>query len=420
MYFYVNNSLMAQPVRQVIKEAHPELAAKPFYTLIIDGNNLLRQCMVDTKANAEGVHYGGIFQFFLQIKLMMKDLRYDYVYVVFDDTDSGILRYQLYNDYKANRQKNYAKHLMADGEESDYWKRLNRTLKGMERAIYNKKKKKREEDLTDEERAEREERKRKQAIVDENFERERNIIMLYCVEMSIRVLFDDRTEGDDFIAYYVNHKVPEERIVIVSTDNDLTQLISPTVNVYNRMLKKYLKPTNFKEIKGYPVENVLLKKVLCGDTSDNIGNIKGLSEARLMELMPEIAERPVTLDEVKKRAQEKIDERIQEKKKPIQWHENIVNGVSNKTYDGDFYEINEKIIDLKHPLLTKSAEEDVEAMMYAPLDPEGRSFDNLYAMVIRDGIEGLVDLNSFSSFFVPFKELADREKKRFEEATKEN
>lgn len=420
MYFYVNDSLMAQPVRQVIKEAHPELAAKPFYTLIIDGNNLLRQCMVDTKANAEGVHYGGIFQFFLQIKLMMKDLRYDYVYVVFDDTDSGILRYQLYNDYKANRQKNYAKHLMADGEESDYWKRLNRTLKGMERAIYNKKKKKREEDLTDEERAEREERKRKQAIVDENFERERNIIMLYCVEMSIRVLFDDRTEGDDFIAYYVNHKVPEERIVIVSTDNDLTQLISPTVNVYNRMLKKYLKPTNFKEIKGYPVENVLLKKVLCGDTSDNIGNIKGLSEARLMELMPEIAERPVTLDEVKKRAQEKIDERIQEKKKPIQWHENIVNGVSNKTYDGDFYEINEKIIDLKHPLLTKSAEEDIEAMMYAPLDPDGRSFDNLYAMVIRDGIEGLVDLNSFSSFFVPFKELADREKKRFEEATKEN
>ena len=420
MYFYVNNSLMAQPVRQVIKEAHPELAAKPFYTLIIDGNNLLRQCMVDTKANAEGVHYGGIFQFFLQIKLMMKDLRYDYVYVVFDDTDSGILRYQLYNDYKANRQKNYAKHLMADGEESDYWKRLNRTLKGMERAIYNKKKKKREEDLTDEERAEREERKRKQAIVDENFERERNIIMLYCVEMSIRVLFDDRTEGDDFIAYYVNHKVPEERIVIVSTDNDLTQLISPTVNVYNRMLKKYLKPTNFKEIKGYPVENVLLKKVLCGDTSDNIGNIKGLSEARLMELMPEIAERPVTLEEVKERAQEKIDERIEAKKKPIQWHENIVNGVSNKTYDGDFYEINKKIIDLKHPLLTKSAEEDIEAMMYAPLDPEGRSFDNLYAMVIRDGIEGLVDLNSFSSFFVPFKELADREKKRFEDATKEN
>ena len=411
---------MAQPVKSKILEMHPELSNKPFYTLLIDGNNLLSMCMADTKINSEGIHYGGIFQFFLQIKLMMKDLRYDYVYVVFDDTDSGILRYQLYNDYKANRDKNYAKHLMADDEESDYWKRLNRTLRGMERAIYNKKKKKKDENLTDEERAEKEERRRKKEIVDENFERERNIIMMYCIEMSIRVLFDDRTEGDDFIAYYVNHKVPEERIVIVSTDNDLTQLISYTVNVYNRMLKKYLKPSNFKAIKGYPVENVLLRKVLCGDTSDNIGNIKGLSEARLMELMPEIADRPVTLDEVKARAQEKIDERIEQKKKPIQWHENIINGVSNKTYDGDFYEINEKIIDLKHPLLTKSAEEDIEAMMYAPLDPEGRSFDNLYSMVVRDGIEDLIDLDRFSSFFVPFKELADREKRRFDEAMKEN
>lgn len=411
---------MAQPVRQIIKESHPELSAKPFYTLLIDGNNLLRQCMVDTKTNGEGIHYGGIFQFFLQIKLMMKDLRYDYVYVVFDDTDSGILRYQLYNEYKANRDKNYAKHLMADGEESDYWKRLNRTLKGMEKAIYNKKKKKRDEDLTEEELAAREERRRKKEIVDENFERERNIIMMYCVEMCIRVLFDDRTEGDDFIAYYVLHKLPEEKIVIVSTDQDLQQLISPTVNVYNRLTKKYLKPANFKSIVGYPVENVLIKKIMCGDTSDNIGNIKGLSENRLMELMPEMAERPITIDEIKQRAQEKIDERISQKKKPIQWHENIVNGVSNKTYDGDFYEINRKIIDLKHPLLTKSAEEDIEAMMYAPMDPEGRSFENLYTMVKRDGIEGLMDLNSFSSFFVPFKELYDREKRRFEESMKEN
>lgn len=410
---------MGQPVRQVIKETHPELAAKPFYTLIIDGNNLLRQCMADSKVNSDGIHYGGIFQFFLQIKLMMKDLRYDYVYVVFDDTDSGILRYQLYNEYKANRDKNYAKHLITEGEESDYWKRLNRTLKGMERAIYNKKKKKEDSELTDEERLAREERRRKKEIVDENFERERNIIMMYCVEMFIRVLFDDRTEGDDFIAYYVLHKRPEERVIIVSTDNDLTQLISPTVNVYNRMMKKYLKVTNFQRIKGYPVENVVLRKILCGDTSDNIGNIKGLSESRLMELMPEIAERPVTIEEVKQRAQEKIDERINEKKKPLQWHENIVNGVSNKEYDGDFYEINKKIIDLSQPLLTKSAEEDIEGMMYAPIDPEGRSFENLYAMIKRDGIEDLMDGKAFSNFFIPFNELANREKKRYEEYMKD-
>lgn len=411
---------MGQPVRNVIKDLHPELSAKPFFTLFIDGNNLLRQCMADTKVNADGIHYGGIFQFFLQIKLMLKDYKYSYVYVVFDDSDSGILRYQLYNEYKANRDKNYARHIMDGDEISDYWKRLNQTIKCMEKAIYNKnKKKEKEEMLSDEEKAEREERKKKKEIVDENFERERNIIMQYCEELYIRVLFDNKTEGDDFMAYYVLHKKPEERIVIVSTDQDLTQLISPTVSVYDRKLKKYLSVKNFKDLKGYPIENVLIKKVFCGDVSDNIGNIKGLSEARLFELMPEMKERPVTINEVKERAQEKIDERVNEKKKPYQWHENIVKGVSNKEYDGDFYEINEKIVNLKKPLLTKRAEEDIEALMYAPIDPEGRSFENLYELIKRDNIESLLDMNSFSSFFVPFKELADREKKKFIEETKE-
>ena len=402
---------------------HPELSAKPFYTLIIDGNNLLRQSMADTKVNGNGIHYGGIFQFFLQIRMLMKaEYCYDYVYVVFDDTDSGILRYQIYNEYKANRDKNYAKHLMGSEEESDYWKRLNQTIKGMERAIYKKeqKKKKAENKVYSEEELDiMEERRKKKEIVDENFERERNLIMMYCVEMSIRVLFDDKTEGDDFIAYYVAHKKPEERVIIVSTDQDLTQLISPTVAVYNRTLKKYLNVKNFQKIKGYPVENVLLRKIFCGDPSDNIGNIKGLSESRLMELMPEIAERPVTIDEVKEKAQQMIDERVKEKKKPLQWHENIVNGVSNKEYNGDFYEINEKIINLKKPLLTKRAEEDIEAMMYAPMEPDDNSFANLYQMIVRDGIENLVDANEFSRFFIQFKELADKEKKRYIDETSE-
>ena len=412
---------MGQPVRNIIKESHPELSAKPFYTLLIDGNNLLRQSLSDTKTNSEGIHYGGIFQFFLQIRMLLTaEYKYDYVYVVFDDTDSGILRYQIYNEYKANRDKNYAKHLI-DGEESEYWKRLNQTIKTMEESIYNKKSKKKTNTkvYTEEELALIEERKRKKEIVDENFERERNIIMMYCVEMSIRVLFDNKTEGDDFIAYYVANKKPEERIIIVSTDQDLTQLISPTVAVYNRTLKKYLNIKNFHKIKGYPVENVLLKKILCGDPSDNIGNIKGLSENRLMELMPEISERPVTIKEVKERAQQMIDERIKEKKKPLQWHENIIHGISNKEYNGDFYEINEKIINLKKPLLTKKAEEEIEAMMYAPMEPDDNSFSNLYRMILRDNITDLLDEKAFARFFLPFKELSDREKRRYEEEMSE-
>lgn len=420
LYILTNRNflLMAQPVRQTIKETHPELSEKPIYTLLVDGNNLLRASMADSKMNADGTHYGGVFQFFLQIRMLLMTVKYDYVYVVFDDSNSGILRYQYYNEYKANRNKNYAKQMISSDDESDYWKKLNKVIKCMQKAIFNKyKKSRRQKNLTDDEMQKLYKKRMEKDLVDENFERERNIIMQYCEEMSIRVLFDDKTEGDDFIAYYVNHKKPNEHIVIVSADQDLTQLISPTVSVYDRHTKKYLKYSNFQRLKGFPVENVLVKKILCGDTSDNIGNIKGLSEKRLIELMPEFTERPVTLEEVKQRAKDKIDERIKEKKKPLQWHENIVNGVSNKEYDGDFYEINQKIIDLKHPLLTKTAEEAIESMMYAPMDPEGRSYSNLYSMIKRDNIEDLLNERTFANFFVQFKELSDREMKRFKEET---
>ena len=72
---------MGQPVRKIIQETHPELSAKPFYTLLIDGNNLLKQSMIDSKVNSDGIHYGGIFQFLLQIRILLTmDYKYDYVY----------------------------------------------------------------------------------------------------------------------------------------------------------------------------------------------------------------------------------------------------------------------------------------------------------------------------------------------------
>ena len=61
--------------------------------------------------------------------------------------------------------------------------------------------------------------------------------------------FDDKTEGDDLIAYYVKNKKSNDRVVIVSADEDLTQLISETVCIYNPRLKKFISHKNFKELK---------------------------------------------------------------------------------------------------------------------------------------------------------------------------
>lgn len=384
---------MAQPVRKVIKEEHPELGNKIFYTLLVDGGNLLRMSFADTKVNTKGIHYGGVFQFLLQLKLMLKKKMYDYIYVFFDDSNSGILRYKIYDGYKANRGKNYGENESL----SDYAKQVEATL-----AKWRAKRTTKVKEKSD-----------AQKIVDENFDREREILMRYFDEMYIRCVFDDITEGDDLIAYYVQHKDPNERIVIMSTDEDLTQLISDTVCVYNKRLGKYISDKNFKDLKGFPIENVVLKKIFLGDTSDNIKNISGLSESKLFELMPEIRERKVSVDEVKERASAKINERIENKKKPLKWHENIVNGVGNGEYDGDFYEVNKKLIDLSEPLITDEAREMMDSMMYAVQDPEGRSFDNLYKMIVYDGIDELVDEKSFSNFFEIFKTFANNEIKRY-------
>ena len=399
---------MSQPVRKNIIKTHPDLNEKYCYTLIVDGTNLLRISMIDPKVNDKGIHYGGVFQFLLQLKILLQKKDFDYVYVFFDDEDSGILRYQIYNDYKANRDKNYAQH--NNEGLSDYMIAYNQNLKAMQKAIFNKNKKnKPEKELSD-----------KEKIVKENFAREREILMRYFNELYIRWVFDDKTEGDDLIAYYINNKKPNDKVVIVSADEDLTQLINDTVCIYNPRLKTFISKDNFKQIKGFIHENVVIKKIFCGDTSDNIGNIDGVSENRLFELMPEMKERPVTINEVKERAYQKIEERKKEKKKPLKWHENIINGVSKRNYNGDFYEINDKIINLAKPLLTNEAKEEMDATMYTPLDPEGRSLENLYQYILNDDITDLKSSDRFSNFFSTFKSLINKENIRYKKFIENN
>ena len=397
---------MPQPIKKKIQETHPEMIQeKPFYTLLVDGNSLLFSCMADPKVNSDGIHYGGVFQFLLQLKMIMSKREFDYIYVFFDNEFSGVLRWQIYPQYKANRDKHYENYGV-----SDYMKAVNAKVHSM-MSYFNQKngtaKKNNDRKKSDWDK-----------FIDANFDRERDILCKYFNELYIRWNIDEVTEGDDQIAYYCLHKKPNEKIYIISADMDLTQLLADDICIYNQKegLKKFITNKNFYENFGYDYRNVLVKKVFTGDSSDNIGNISLLSEDGFFKLMPEAKKREITIEEVKDRAQKLIDERISEKKKPLKLHENIVNGVSNKEYAGDFYEINKKIIDLKHPLLSDEAKEEMDAMMHAPQDPEGRSFKNLSEMIREDNIEELMGDTKFASFFVPFKSFADREIKRYKES----
>lgn len=399
---------MGQPVRKKIKETYgEEIGNKPIYTLLVDGNSLLKVAMRDEMLNSRGEHIGGVFQFLIQLKKLIVTRDWDYVYCFFDDTFSGILRYNLYKPYKANRDKHYEDY-GKDEEMSDYYKAFNAKVEKISNYF---KKKKYEEDIKAGKEVSQEDQD------DANFKRERALLLYYLNELYIRWVKDEKgTEADDLIAYYIKNKKPEDKCVIVSADMDLTQLLSDDVYIYNPHLHKNITSKNFKKEFGYPYENVVTKKIMCGDTSDNISNISLLSENKLFEIMPEMKEKPVTVEEIIERAKNLCEERKNEKKKPLKVCENIINGVANKEYDGDFYEINRKIIDLSEPLLTKDAKEELDSMMYAPQDPDGRSFANIYKLIKEDGITELYDESKFSTFFSSFKPFIKREEERYEKS----
>ena len=384
---------MPQPIPKRIKENKPELCKQTFNTLLVDGSNILElSSLGDKTISSSGTEIGGIFQFFLQLKILLQKGNFRYVYVFWDGNNSGNLRYNLNKEYKLNRDKEFE-----DDDLSDYMKEVNKKISNM--YSYFKKKQKDPVKLA-------EQKKHK-----EIFYWQRDIIMEMLEELFIRQCVCDKTEADDFIGYYVSHKKDNERIVIVSNDRDLTQLISEDVIVYVQSLKTFVNTKNHTDIMGYNYQNVVLKKILCGDASDNIKGIKGLGEKTLFNNFEEIKKRKVTLEEVIEKASKINEQRISEKKKPLKWAENIVNKVTDGCQGEKIYDINEKIIDLHNPLMTDEAKEVIEGMMYAPIDPTDRTMENLYNIIVKYDIDTLKDTTTFGNFFSEFMYLIDKEKK---------
>lgn len=382
---------MKQVIRKAIKEKH-ELSDEPnIYTLLLDMNSIMKMSLVDKRINKDGKDYGMVYQTLLQIKKQLDRKDFNFVYAFYDGDMSGQLRYDIYPEYKMNRDKNFL------NGSSDYDKALNAYCKKVMN-YNNQKRKKKEDDLEDD---------------DESFARQREIIFKCLEELFCRNVMCDYVEGDDLIAYYVKNKEKNEKIVIVSGDRDLTQLISDDVCVYVTQLKKYISPLNHIENIGFTHENVMLKKILCGDSSDNIKGIKGMGETTFFKLFPEAKTQKLSLDDILFKAKENIEERLKNHKKPLVVTENIINKVTDGVQKENIYEINKKIIDLSDPLLTEEAKSEMDDIIHAPLDPNNRDFGNVYNIALENGIVEFEDSSKFSDFFSSFYKLADNEKKYF-------
>ena len=390
---------MKQAIRKQIKEVHNVETEPNIYTLLLDMNSIMKMALSNDKKyfGNNGKTYGMFFLTFTQIKKMLKYKNYDYIYAFYDGEQSGIMRYEIYHPYKANRDKDYASNL------TEYDRKINDFCKRVIKYSSDKRKSLREAENKSYEESE-----------DEAFDRERELVFSALEELFVRQEISYGVEGDDLIAYYVKNKLPNEKIVIFSGDRDLTQLIADDVTVFVPQLSKFITPKNHTELIGYHYQNVVLKKIICGDDSDNIKGIKGVGESTLFKLFPKIKTEKVTLEEVLEESKQLNEERVINKKKPLKSLENIINRVTDGEQGDKIYEINEQIISLDNPMLSDEAKEDMETMMYAPIDPSDRGYKNLYEIIQSNGMSELLDEKKFSSFFADFNPIIEKEKKRFE------
>ena len=95
-------------------------------------------------------------------------------------------------------------------------------------------------------------------------------------------------EGDDIllgITEELSKNKSEDISVIVSTDEDFHQLISPNISLYTPIKKILYTFENYESLMLIKPEQFLSYKILKGDSSDNIPGIKGIGEVTAKSLV---------------------------------------------------------------------------------------------------------------------------------------
>jgi 5'-3' exonuclease len=332
--------------------------------LVIDGNALLKFGFHGAKDeyNHFGEHIGGLYQFLTILRKLLDSGIYHNVFVFWDGPLSGKLRYNVYKDYKSNRDKNF------------------------ETGTYSQ---------------------------DVDLVRQKKLIWNYLEQLCIRQLEDPIVESDDFIGHFCINKSNLYNITICTIDRDMSQLISESIKIYFCDLKTIVSLDNYNEFFPHHQSNALLIKILAGDSGDCIKGVKGVKEPTLLKYFPVLTERETSLEEIINEAKIIQQSRIDNKKSPLQVIESIIGGITDGCQGKQLYEINKLIMDLKNPLLTKDAISNFNDITTLPLNPEGRSTKNVFKKIKENGLDRLISEQQFVNYILPFKRIMNKEKENY-------
>ena len=107
--------------------------------------------------------------------------------------------------------------------------------------------------------------------------------------MGIKYYELDNYEADDILGTFARYcdESSDFNATVISSDHDLLQLISPSVEMKMLKTKDYIRYNKESFFKDYGIEPIKIidLKALQGDTSDNIPGVKGIGEKTALKLL---------------------------------------------------------------------------------------------------------------------------------------
>lgn len=327
-------------------------------TLLIDGDNLFKIGFHGVRdLFVEGEHIGGVFHFINAMRKQVDEHNYDKVIVFWDGEQNSSERRKIYPEYKLNRRN--------DMNEYKF----------------------------------------------DSYIQQKERVKQYIEECFVRQIRIENCEADDLIGYYCLISTDEEK-VIFSADKDYTQLIDKNTSIYSPIAKKYYRfgdKIKFQDFE-FPHYNVKTLKIMTGDKSDNIYGIHMLGEKTLIKFFPEMLDSEVSYSDILTKAEKLLKE---ENNKTLN---NIISGKTKQGEFGkEFYEKNQKLVDLKAPIISDEGKSIVRQYYSDTIDPEGRGYKNLIRMMTQDGFFKYLGKSdsAFLDFVRPFMKLTRKEKRQY-------
>ena len=214
--------------------------------LLIDALNIFyANYHISSRQDQNGDPNGGFIGFLNQIRNIVYKLSPKKVIVVFDGPNAGYRRKLLFKEYKGKRAKKIRFARVHMGEEKEDILQIN------------------------------------------NEQQQIKNLFEFLKILPVQIIVVPHFEADDVIAHLAVQN-PQYQNIIISSDKDYLQMLSDNVFVYQPFKHEFWEKQTIQEKYGIPQENFLFYRTICGDSSDALKGVKGISKGFLLKEFPSI------------------------------------------------------------------------------------------------------------------------------------